>query len=56
MFWKPKVQIRNKKLNVKVEYSLDASEPKWLNLILNIIGVNSLRFGGLPLSSFLYEG
>ena len=26
---------------------LKASEPRWVNSILNIIGVNSLRFGGL---------
>ena len=26
---------------------MEASEPKWVNPILNIIEVNSLRFGGL---------
>ena len=28
---------------------LEASEPKWVNPILNIIGVNSLRIGGLQI-------
>ena len=28
---------------------LEVSEPKWVNPILNNIGVNSLRFGGLHL-------
>ena len=27
-----------------------ASEPKWVNLILNIIGINSLRLGGPQLN------
>ena len=26
---------------------MEASEPMWVNPILNIIGVNSFRFGGL---------
>ena len=28
---------------------MEASEPKCVNLVLNIIGVNSLRFGDLQL-------
>ena len=28
---------------------MDASEPKWVNPVLNIIAVNSLRLGGLQL-------
>ena len=26
---------------------MEASEPKWVNYTLNVIGVNSLRFGGI---------
>ena len=29
---------------------MEASEPKWINSILNIIGVNSLKLGGHHLS------
>ena len=28
---------------------LKASKPKWVNSVLNIIGVNSLRLGGLQI-------
>ena len=28
---------------------LEASEPKWVNPVLNNVGVNSLRLGGLHL-------
>ena len=28
---------------------LEATEPKWVNPVLNIIGVNSLRLGGFQL-------
>ena len=31
-----------------------ASEPKWVNPVLNIIGVNSLRLGGLQLTNMVY--
>ena len=34
---------------------MEASEPKWVNPVLNIIGVNSLRLGGLQLSSITEE-
>ena len=29
---------------------MEASEPKWVNPVLNIIGVNSIRLGGLQIS------
>ena len=29
---------------------MEESEPKWVNPVLNIIGVNSLRLGGFQLS------
>ena len=29
---------------------METSEPMWVNLILNIIGVNSVRLGGLHIS------
>ena len=29
------------------KYYMEASEPKWVNSLLNIIRVNSLRLGGL---------
>ena len=28
---------------------MEASEPKWVNFTINIIGVNSLRIGGLEI-------
>ena len=31
---------------------LKASESKWVNSVLNIIGVNLLRIEGLPFSNF----
>ena len=31
---------------------MEASEPKWVNPIFNIIGVNSLRLGGLQIHLF----
>ena len=31
---------------------MDASEPKWVNHILNTIGVNSLKLGGLQFRTF----
>ena len=40
-------------LNLVVIYlatkNLEVSEPKWVNPVLNIIGVNTLRLGGLHL-------
>ena len=34
---------------------MEASEPKWVNPVLNIVGVNSFRLGGLQMfSRFLY--
>ena len=31
-------------------FYMEASEPKWVNPVLNIIGVNSLRLGGLHIT------
>ena len=32
---------------IYINHYLEASKPKWVNPILNIIGINSLRLGGL---------
>ena len=34
---------------------LETSEPKWVNSILNIIGVNSFRLGGLQIKDAIYH-
>ena len=36
--------------NDKTKINFEASEPKWVNPVLNIIGVNSLRLGGLQIN------
>ena len=36
-------------LHIKIRYKMEASKPKWVNPVLNIIGVNSLRLEGLPI-------
>ena len=36
-------------------FHLEASEPKWVNLVLNIIGVNSLRLEGLHLTPIWFQ-
>ena len=41
-------------LKYKQQY-LEASKPKWVNPILNIIGVNPLRLGGLHLNYGINE-
>ena len=46
------VNLFNLDVTVYSKFNLEASEPKWVNPILNIIGVNSLRLVGLHL--FLY--
>ena len=38
---------------VSIKWYLKVSEPKWVNPILNIIGVNSLRLGGLQI--YIYK-
>ena len=38
-------------VTIQVRYHMEASEPKWVNLILNIYGVNSLRLGVLHVIS-----
>ena len=34
---------------------MEASEPKWVNPIMNIIGVNQLRLGGLQIYDDVYS-
>ena len=38
-----------------MKLQMEASEPKWLNPILNIISVNSLRLGGIHIYYNLFK-
>ena len=47
-FWIQLFLLISSKLNLNLMYfDMEASEPNWVNSILNIIGVNSLKLGGL---------
>ena len=50
LFW----YLTWKKFHVNIY--LEASEPKWVNPVLNTIGVNSLKLGGLHLVSYYSRG
>ena len=39
--------MKNPIQTLRILYDMEASEPKWVNSVLNIIEVNSLRLGGL---------
>ena len=47
------MNIYNNQINPK--FNMDFSKPNWVNSILNIIGVNSLRLEGLNVKLILTE-
>ena len=49
--WLSSYSIALNETELNVFHNMEASKPKWVNSILNIIGVNSLRLGCLLINS-----